>query len=147
MDAHDDHFFKRSVHAIEKYHRVLPKQSRIRVQRWVEKLVASGGNHSYVRHRDAYTKLLLNMVLTGKLVEPFAHLPPDGQLPPFPTHMKVLLRPPFGQQENDFWNEVIGRLHDEADAHGDITADTTMHGSHIQNNSSNNISVLYYATH
>ncbi len=136
MDAHDDHFFSRSVHAIEKYHRLLPKQSRIRVQRWVEKLVASGGNHAYVRHRDAYTKLLLNMVLTRKLDEPFAHMPPDGQLPPFPTHLKVLLRPPFGQQESDFWNDVIGRLQDEAEAHGDITTNTTIHGSHIQNNSS-----------
>ena len=85
MNGYDDKFFSKSVHAIQKYHRSLPKQIRIRVQRWVEKLVASGGNPTYVRHRDAYTKLLLNMVLSRKLDEPFVRMPPDGNFLRFLT--------------------------------------------------------------
>ena len=136
MEQHESHFFARAIFAIEKHHRVLPKQLRIRVRRWVEKLVSSGGNTAYVRHRDAYTKLLLNMILVRKLDEPFNKLPPESSLPPFPTHLKVLLRPPFGQQEESFWHGVISRLHDEADAHGDITADTIINGSNINMNNS-----------
>lgn len=136
MIAHNPHFFSKAIHAIEKFHRALPKSLRIRIQRWVEKLVSSGGNLAYVRHRDAYTKLMLNMILKRKLEEPFHKMPPDGQLPPFPTHMKVLLKPPFGQEENEFWHQVISRVHEEASAHKDISTDTAVHGSRIANNSS-----------
>ena len=129
-------FFAAAIHAIEKFHRALPKSLRIRIQRWVEKLVGSGGNSAYVRHRDAYTKLMLNMILKRKLEEPFHKMPPDGQLPPFPTHLKILLKPPFGQEENEFWHQVIARVHEEASVHKDISTDTAVHGSRIANNSS-----------
>jgi hypothetical protein len=129
-------FFSQAVHAIEKFHRALPKALRIRVQRWVEKLVSSGGNIAYVRHRDAYTKLMLNMILKRKLEEPFHTMPPDGQLPPFPSHLKILLKPPFGQEENEFWHGVVNRVHDEAAAHKDISTDTAIHGSRIAANNS-----------
>jgi hypothetical protein len=79
---------------------------------------------------------MLNMILKRKLEEPFHKLPPDGQLPPFPTHLKILLKPPFGQEENEFWHQVIVRVHEEASAHKDISTDTAVHGSRIANNSS-----------
>jgi hypothetical protein len=104
------HYFQRAVHEIERNYKSLGKSQRIRVERWVEKLVNSGGNAAWNRHRNAYVKLLLMMVLKKKLEEPFHILPADGQLPPFPSHLKVLLKQTSDLHANEFWRDLYDRM-------------------------------------
>jgi hypothetical protein len=103
--------FIKCLHEIERSYIHLPKILRIRVEKWIEKLVATGNNVVWRKHRNAYARLLLNMVITRNLSEPFNLLPPDGPLPSFPFHMtsnKDLL----GPHETSFWRNMYHRLQD-----------------------------------
>ena len=98
------------VKEIEQQYVSLPKAWRLRVEKWVERLVTSGGNASWARHRNAWARLLLVQVLAKKLEEPFLTQPPDGSLPPFPRHLLHHLKNSQGPHEGAFWRDLYSRL-------------------------------------
>jgi len=113
--------FISSIQEIESRYSEFPKSLRIRIERWVEKLVDSGSNPAFTAHRNAYTKLLLSMVRTARFNEPFHRMPPDGRLAPFPTHLRSRIRnidaPPAASQdaagsasEDGFWGDMRSRV-------------------------------------
>eukprot|EP01036_Dinobryon_divergens_P028997 gene28997-38041_t len=106
----------------------LDKQGRIRVEQWVQKLAsvplspssnrASNFNITWKKHRNAYAKLLLNMITTKHLSPPFSQLPPTGSLQPFPSHnlgqvSDVISRNSkhlLGPHETSFWRELFDSM-------------------------------------
>ncbi len=121
--------FIASILEIEALYSEFPKSLRIRIERWVEKLVNSGSNPAFTTHRNAYTKLLLSMVRQSRFSEPFHRMPPDGRLAPFPTHLKSKLRPveapaAYEAVSNDgFWGDMRARAEDNG-KNGSSTAGT-----------------------
>ena len=108
--------FISSILEVEVLYKDFPKSLRIRVERWVEKLVNSGSNPAFTAHRNAYTKLLLSMVRQTRFSEPFHKMPSDGRLAPFPTHLRSKLRPvepPVayeGGAIDGFWADMRARV-------------------------------------
>lgn len=92
---------------------MLSKQYRLRVEKWIERLITSGGqNLVWKKHRNEYTKLLLHMVISKNLTEPFHQCPPDGQLPQFPKHIAQyhLKEKVSDAHEIIFWKDIYVRL-------------------------------------
>lgn len=109
--ANLDTAFYKILQEIEKAYLVLPKNMRIRVEKWVEKLVAaSSSNISWKKSRNGYIKALLKMILSRNLTEPFNSLPPDGPLPAFPFHLKVANKDLHGLHESNFWRSTFQRV-------------------------------------
>lgn len=112
-----DRRFLSMLHEIERYYRELRHKSyHIRVEKWVEKLAATGGNMCWKRHRNSYTRLLLNMVLNKDFGEPFHRLPRDGPLPAFPVHLKTYsVRGAYGLSDSThgkaFWRDIYQKVH------------------------------------
>lgn len=104
--------FLKCLREIEKAYLVLPKAQRIRVEKWIEKLVLTGNNPTWRKHRNAYTRLLLNQVIAKHLTEPFNIIPPDGPLPTFPLHLKPAMKDLLGPHETSFWRGVYERYQD-----------------------------------
>ena len=102
--------FVSAVKEIEASYGGLPKASRLRVEKWVERLVTSAGNEAWARHRNAYAKLLLGQVLAKKLEEPFLSNPAAGSLPPFPRHLMHHLKGILGVHEGAFWRDLYARM-------------------------------------
>ena len=103
--------FLSTIKEIESQYIHLPKSSRIRVEKWVERLVTTGGNKPWIRHRNAYARLLLGQVLAKKLTEPFCEMPATGgSLPPFPNHLLHHLRSVLGTHESSFWRDLYSRM-------------------------------------
>ena len=101
------------IKEIERSYISLPKQQRIRIEKWIEKLVCSGvENIIWRRHRNDYAKLLLRMVISKKLSDPFHILPPDGQLRQFPKHLDVscVKDRSLDSHELNFWKGIYERL-------------------------------------
>jgi hypothetical protein len=117
----DDQFAK-YVEEIEKHYINLPKLQRIHIEKWVEKLISIGNNTVFRKHRNAYTKLLLSMVLKRSLSEPFTMLPPDGPLPSYPFHIKPVPKNQSGSHENQFWKETWNRIHSHSHQHENINS-------------------------
>lgn len=114
------------VKEIEAQYIHLPKSSRIRVERWVERLVTAGGNKAWIRHRNAYARLLLGQVLAKKLVEPFAEMPATGgSLPPFPAHLMHHLRSVLGTHEGSFWRDLYSRMDLDASKYDHLAASSS----------------------
>mmetsp|Transcript_32788 Transcript_32788/g.55282 ORF Transcript_32788/g.55282 Transcript_32788/m.55282 type:complete len:503 (-) Transcript_32788:92-1600(-) len=110
MESGIDQAFVRCLAEIEKSYLALPKPLRIRVERWIEKLATSGNNRVFKKHRNAYAKLLLNMVLAQNLEDPFNKFPPEGSLAPFPAHLKASNRNLLGPHESSFWRDLYGQV-------------------------------------
>lgn len=103
--------FVSAIKEIEANYGSLSKVHRVRVEKWVEKLVTTGGTEAWLRnHRNAYARLLLSQVLARKLDEPFLTMPPLGSLPPFPRHLLHRLRGLMGTHEGSFWRELYSRM-------------------------------------
>lgn len=101
------------IKEIERSYITLPKQQRIRIEKWIEKLVCSGvENIIWRRHRNDYAKLLLRMVISKKLSDPFHTLPPDGHLRQFPKHLDVscIKDRSLDSHELNFWRGIYERL-------------------------------------
>eukprot|EP01031_Cornospumella_fuschlensis_P029458 gene29458-35557_t len=101
--------FVRCLQEIERTYVHLPKSLRIRTEKWIEKLVSTGSNLVWRKHRNAYVRLLLNMVVTRTFSEPFHVLPPEGPLPSFPAHVKAFQKDLIGPHETKFWRELYQR--------------------------------------
>eukprot|EP01031_Cornospumella_fuschlensis_P029430 gene29430-35522_t len=101
--------FVRCLQEIERTYVHLPKSLRIRTEKWIEKLVTTGSNLVWRKHRNAYVRLLLNMVVTKTFSEPFHVLPPEGPLPSFPAHVKAFQKDLIGPHETKFWRELYQR--------------------------------------
>jgi hypothetical protein len=102
--------FLSTIKEIESSYVSLEKSNRLKIERWVERLVSSAGNESWLRHRNAYARLLLSQVLAKKLEEPFNVFPPEGSLCPFPRHLLHRLRKALGTHESSFWRELYSRM-------------------------------------
>ena len=87
---------------------------RIRVERWIEKLVIVGKNDVWKKDRNLYARLLLSMVLARSLSDPFDVTPPEGPLPPFPSYLRPKLKNVAGPHESFFWRDVYDRLQPSA---------------------------------
>jgi hypothetical protein len=111
MEDRSSHFLS-CLKEIQKSYIALPKIQRLRVEHWVEKLSLTGGNISWIKDRDMYTKMLLNMVLAKKLEAPFDRSPLDGPLPPFPSQYKCKLKNMIGPHETSFWRDVYSNVSD-----------------------------------
>lgn len=111
MEDHNSHFVS-CLKEIQRSYVSLPKILRLRVEHWVEKLSLTGGNATWRKDRDMYTKMLLNMVLAKKLEAPFDKSPIDGPLPPFPSQYKCKLKEMIGPHETSFWRDVYSNLSD-----------------------------------
>ena len=109
MDSLDTSFLS-FLKELERCYLYLEKRLRLRVEKWIERLASSGANPSFRRHRNNYTRLLLGMVLKKNLEDPFHQAPPDGQIPPFPAHLKSLLKGIQGPHESVFWRDLYSRL-------------------------------------
>ena len=83
-----DRAFLSICHECERYYTELDRGLQIRVEKWIEKLSLTGFNSVWKKHRNAYAKLLLHMILNKKFQEPFQKMPPEGQLPCFPVHLR-----------------------------------------------------------
>ncbi len=69
------------------------KAQRVRVEKWLEKLISTGtSNVEWVKNRNLYTKLLLDNVLAKQLLEPFHTAPPDGPLNLMPSYLKFKMK-------------------------------------------------------
>jgi hypothetical protein len=89
------------------------KPLRLRIEKWVEKLsLANNKNITWRRHRNAYAKLLLGMVVAKNLSEPFHQMPPDGPLPSFPAQYNHKFKSMLGSHETSFWRELFKNIHD-----------------------------------
>ena len=120
-DALDKNLLK-YVKSIEKNYYTLSKQHRIRVERWVEKLISSSGsNYSWKKDRNNYAKLLLHMILVKQLSEPFHVMPSDGPLSTFPIHLLqnngLVNDEKLSQLEDhriSFWKDIYRRINDDS---------------------------------
>jgi hypothetical protein len=111
----NERVFVDCLREIERSYLNLPKQLRIRVEKWVEKLVITGNNEVWRKHRNAYAKLLLSMVISRNLSDPFHILPPDGPLPSYPFHLKSFSKNTIGPHESVFWHDLYSRCKDPMD--------------------------------
>ena len=105
-----DQVFVKYLSEIERIYIALPKPVRIRVERWVDKLVSVGNNDIWKRHRNSYAKLLLNMIVNRNLESPFNVFPPEGSIPAFPVHLKASSKHLLGVHETSFWRDLYGRM-------------------------------------
>jgi hypothetical protein len=85
-----------------------------RIEHWVEKLSLTGSNATWRRDRDLYAKMLLNMVISKKLEEPFDRSPAEGPLAPFPQHLRCKLKGMMGPHETTFWRDVYANVGDKS---------------------------------
>lgn len=101
------------VKEIERNYQSLSKQLKIRIEKWIVKLVTSGvENYVWRKSRNEYAKLLLHMVLLKRLSDPFHILPPDGQLHQFPGYLSSSNYHNKAADANQisFWDEIYSRL-------------------------------------
>ena len=98
------------VKEIELRYGDMPKDQRIRVERWLDKLACTDSNYSFVKDRNMYAKLLLDMVFAKRLTYPFHVSPPEGSLPRFPNHLKHSLKNAIGAHETHYWRELYKKI-------------------------------------
>jgi chromosome segregation ATPase len=110
MMDNQEYSFLLWVKEIEMRYTELPKDQRIRVERWLDKLVGIDTNYEFVKERNMYAKLLLDMVFVKKLSFPFHTAPPEGSLPRFPNHLRLSLKNTVGAHETQFWRELYKRV-------------------------------------
>lgn len=96
-----DKSFIEMVEEIQREYIKFSKPERIRIERWIEKLVSVvsvnfvreqndfAGNLQWRRERNLYTKNLLDCVIKRSLREPFHALPPNGPLMQLPSHIRL----------------------------------------------------------
>lgn len=70
----------------------LPKQLRIRVKRWVDKLGVPATSLDRLRNRNAYAMLLADHVRRGVLRYPYHAAPADAPLPTLPSELRSQVR-------------------------------------------------------
>lgn len=128
-----DRAFLKYLTEIEKAYLVLPKALRIRVEAWVEKLASTGSNNVWKKHRNAYARLLLNMVFNRCLEDPFHVKPPDGPLPSFPMHLRNVNRHLLGPHESSFWREMYHKLQESYGLDGDKESGEQKFGDGLPN--------------
>jgi hypothetical protein len=111
-----DRSFLVIIKEIERGYHMLSKQNRLRIEKWIEKLVSSGGqNYVWRKNRNEYVKLLLHMVVSKRLSEPFHIFPPDGQLPQFPKHIAQFYLKEKDSKASDahelsFWKDIYHQM-------------------------------------
>lgn len=114
-----DRQFAMAISKIERSYGVLSKQERVRVEKWVDKLVTScGGPYlAWKRDRNEYIEYLLHAVSVSKrLTDPFQRAPPDGLLPRFPSHVRAYSpsRQHIKSNPNNcttrFWKEIYQQM-------------------------------------
>lgn len=116
--SHDDvldRLFFECLTEIQKSYSKFPKQIRLRIEKWCEKLAGSGGsNKIWRRSRNDYAKLLLGMIVSNKFSEPFHVMPQDGPLPTFPSYLKPKLKESLGPHESAFWRHLYNGIEDSS---------------------------------
>lgn len=101
------------VKEIERNYQSLSKQLKIRIEKWIVKLVTSGvENYVWRKNRNEYAKLLLHMVILKRLSDPFHTLPPDGQLHQFPGYLSSsnFHNKAADANQISFWDDIYARL-------------------------------------
>lgn len=114
-----DRSFLVMIKEIERGYQHLLKQHRLRIEKWIEKLVTSSvENLVWRKHRNEYAKLLLHMVILKRLSEPFHKVPPDGPLAQFPKHLTQYRMKDKASDAHEltFWREIYQRLAEKQQA-------------------------------
>ena len=119
---------------IEHHYFYFKKSSRLLIEKWVEKLTLCPINPIWIKHRNSYIRLLLDMVLSGNLQNPFDTLPPEGPLHPFPNHLKPLLKDIRGRRESVFWRNIYTRFNNNNN-------DNDLNNTKINNNNNSHNNV------
>ena len=109
MDSLDNTFMA-YLKELERTYLYLEKHIRLRVEKWIERLALASSNTVWRKHRNNYIRLLLGMVIKRDVQYPFDKSPPDGNIPPFPAHLKALLKGIQGPHESVFWRDLYARL-------------------------------------
>lgn len=91
------------------------KAQRLRVEKWIQKLINIGPNVTWRRDRNSYAKVLLNQIIQKQLSEPFHCLPKEGPLPSCPFNMKIdrtssQVEPSYMSHETKFWKAVYSQM-------------------------------------
>jgi hypothetical protein len=107
----EDYTFLCYLKEIEIRYTIFPKSCRVRIERWIEKLIRVEPSHSLlIKERNLYIRLLLEMIFARSLSYPFTQLPDDGPLPSFPTQFKSRMKNLVGIHESLFWRDLYERL-------------------------------------
>lgn len=107
-----DTTFLDCLREIEKSYITLPKPLRLRTEKWCEKLMSTGKNRVWRKSRNDYAKMLLGMIISKHLSEPFHAFPPDGPLSAFPFHLRPKLKQSLGPHESAFWRQLYSAMDD-----------------------------------
>ena len=112
-DYNIDRAFFHCLKEIEISYTVLPKILRLRIEKWVEKFITVGHNTVWKKNRNMYAKLLLSMIISKSLTDPFHVSPVEGQpLPPFPSYLIPKFKSALGPHESYFWRNIFDRVHE-----------------------------------
>ena len=88
-DVHPEHRkFLFTLQKIEDAYHDLPRALKIRVERWVSKMVDAVENPVWRKERNLYGAALMQAVETRDFKPPFHTSPPDGGLPSLPTSLR-----------------------------------------------------------
>lgn len=110
-----DRAFFHCLKEIEISYTSLPKILRLRIEKWVEKFITVGFNSVWKRNRNMYAKLLLSMIISQSLSDPFHVSPGEGDpLPPFPSYLIPKFKSALGPHESYFWRNIFDRVHEPA---------------------------------
>lgn len=108
-----DRAFFHCLKEIEISYTSLPKILRLRIEKWVEKFTTVGFNTVWKKNRNMYAKLLLSMIISKNLTDPFHISPVEGQpLPPFPSYLIPKFKSALGPHESYFWRNIFDRVHE-----------------------------------
>jgi hypothetical protein len=110
-----DRAFFHCLKEIEISYTSLPKILRLRIEKWVEKFITVGYNLVWKKNRNMYAKLLLSMIISKSLSDPFHCSPAEGDpLPPFPSYLIPKFKSALGPHESYFWRNIFDRVHEPA---------------------------------
>ena len=110
-----DRAFFHCLKEIEISYTPLPKIIRLRIEKWVEKFIIVGSNLVWKKNRNMYAKLVLSMIISKSLSDPFHISPVEGEpLPPFPSYLIPKFKSALGPHESYFWRNIFDRVHEPA---------------------------------
>ena len=80
------------------------KYSKIRINSWIRKISQATNNHEWKKNRNLHAICLLDMIINGRVEEPYSRLPPEGPLPILSkTLVKSKLTPKFWRNSKNIY--------------------------------------------
>lgn len=86
-----DEQFIEIMKEVEKCYDDMSRHDKVKIEHWTKKLCEITMNVAWKRNRNDYAALLLDMMWSGHLGEPFDKLPADGPLPILNKQLIVII--------------------------------------------------------